>query len=95
MRLGPGHDRVPDARPEPRAQPVWGNFSTGGSRGVRESHDYVRKGGAIARMMLVQAAADGWKVPAARMRGGQGRDHAPAERAHDDLRQGLRQRRRS
>ena len=43
---------------------VWGNFSTGGSRGIRESHDYVRKGGAAARMMLVQAAADEWKVPA-------------------------------
>jgi isoquinoline 1-oxidoreductase beta subunit len=43
---------------------VWGSFSTGGSRGIRESHDYVRKGGAIARTMLVQAAADGWKVPA-------------------------------
>ena len=47
---------------------VWGNFSTGGSRGIRESHDYVRKGGAAARMMLVQAAADGWKVPAAECR---------------------------
>src|ERR671922_248239 len=23
---------------------VWRNYSTGGSRGVRESHDYVRKG---------------------------------------------------
>ena len=44
---------------------IWGNFSTGGSRGIRESHDYVRKGGAIARTMLVQAAADEWKVPAA------------------------------
>ncbi|MCV9936188.1 molybdopterin-dependent oxidoreductase [Boseaceae bacterium BT-24-1] len=44
---------------------VWGNFSTGGSRGIRESHEYVRKGGAAARMMLIQAAADGWKVPAA------------------------------
>ena len=43
---------------------VWGNFSTGGSRGIRESQDYVRKGGAAARMMLVAAAADGWKVPA-------------------------------
>src|SRR5438132_6351839 len=42
---------------------VWGNFSTAGSRGIRDSHEYVRKGGAIARMMLVQAAADGWKVP--------------------------------
>jgi len=44
---------------------VWGNFSTGGSRGIRESHDYVRKGGAAARMMLVQAAAAAWGVPAA------------------------------
>ena len=44
---------------------VWGNFSTGGSRGIRESHEYVRKGGAAARMMLVQAAANEWKVPAA------------------------------
>ncbi len=47
---------------------AWGNFSTGGSRGIRESHDYVRKGGAAARMMLVQAAADEWKVPAAECR---------------------------
>ena len=44
---------------------VWGNFGTGGSRGVRESQDYMRKGGATARMMLVQAAADEWKVPVA------------------------------
>jgi len=44
---------------------VWGNYSTGGSRGIRESQDYVRKGGAAARMVLVQAAADDWKVPAA------------------------------
>ncbi len=49
-------------------QRAWGNFSTGGSRGIRESHDYVRKGGATARVMLVQAAADGWKVPAAECR---------------------------
>ena len=42
---------------------IWGNFSTGGSRGIRESQDYVRKGGAAARMMLVQAAANQWSVP--------------------------------
>src|SRR5439155_26080888 len=41
---------------------VWQNHSTGGSRGMREWNDYVRKGGAAARMMLVQAAADGWGV---------------------------------
>ena len=44
---------------------VWGDFSTGGSRGIRESHQYVREGGARARMMLVEAAAQEWKVPAA------------------------------
>ena len=41
----------------------WGDFGTGGSRGIRTSHDYVRKGGAAARMMLVGAAAAEWKVP--------------------------------
>jgi isoquinoline 1-oxidoreductase beta subunit len=44
---------------------AWGDFSTGGSRGIRESHEYVRKGGAAARTMLVQAAANQWKVPVA------------------------------
>ena len=44
---------------------VWGDFSTGGSRGIRSSQDYVRKGGAAARMMLIQAAANDWKVPVA------------------------------
>ena len=43
----------------------WGSFGTGGSQGIRGSQDYVRKGGAAARMMLVQAAADEWKVPLA------------------------------
>ena len=42
---------------------VWGDFSTGGSRGIRMSHEYVRKGGAAAREMLKQAAANEWKVP--------------------------------
>ena len=44
---------------------VWGEMSTGGSRGIRTSHDYVRRGGAAARMMLLQAAANKWNVPAA------------------------------
>lgn len=43
---------------------AWGDFSTGGSRGIRSSQDYVRKGGATARVMLIQAAANEWKVPA-------------------------------
>ncbi len=42
---------------------AWGAMATGGSRGIRDSHDYVRRGGAAARMMLLQAAADQFKVP--------------------------------
>jgi len=38
-------------------------MGTGGSRGIRISQDYVRRGGATARVMLMQAAADHWKVP--------------------------------
>jgi len=43
---------------------VWGSYSTGGSRGIRTSEQYVRKGGAAARIMLIQAAANQWNVPA-------------------------------
>ncbi len=42
---------------------VWGEMGTGGSRGIRTSQDYIRRGGAAARQMLLQAAADEWKVP--------------------------------
>jgi isoquinoline 1-oxidoreductase beta subunit len=47
----------------------WGNFSTGGSRGIRESNEYVRKGGAPARVMLVEAAptAGACPLPSARL----------------------------
>jgi len=44
---------------------VWGRQFTAGSRAIRESHEYVRKAGATARTMLIQAAANEWKVPAA------------------------------
>jgi isoquinoline 1-oxidoreductase subunit beta len=42
---------------------VWGDMGTGGSRGIRSSQDYVRRGGAVARIMLLQAAANEWNVP--------------------------------
>jgi isoquinoline 1-oxidoreductase subunit beta len=42
---------------------AWGSMFTAGSRGIRESQELVRKGGAAARQMLIQAAANGWKVP--------------------------------
>jgi len=48
-----------------RRNRIWGSMSTGGSQGVRGSHDYVRKAGAAAREMLIAAAAAQWKVPAA------------------------------
>ncbi len=41
---------------------IWRDMATGGSRGIRGSNDYVRQGGAAARMMLLQAAADDLKV---------------------------------
>jgi isoquinoline 1-oxidoreductase subunit beta len=36
---------------------VWREMGTGGSRRIRTSEDYVRRGGGAARMMLLQAAA--------------------------------------
>ena len=54
---------------------VYGDMSTGGSRGIRTSHQYVREAGAPARIMLIQAAANEWKVPAVRMQRGEQRDH--------------------
>src|SRR6267143_4315446 len=42
---------------------VWGDYNTGGSTGIRASQQYVRRGGAAARVMLIQAAANQWKVP--------------------------------
>ena len=48
-------------------QRVWGEMGTGGSRGIRTSQDYVRRGGAAARLMLLQAAATQWQVPVAEL----------------------------
>jgi isoquinoline 1-oxidoreductase subunit beta len=42
---------------------IWGDYASTGSRSIRESQEYVRKGGAAAREMLKQAAANEWKVP--------------------------------
>jgi len=47
---------------------VWGEMATGGSRGIRVSQDYVRRGGAAARIMLLQAAANEWNVPASELK---------------------------
>ena len=60
---------------------VWGDFLTAGSRGIRTSHDLVRRGGATARVMLVAAAAEGWKVPASQCSVSKGViTHKPSQR---------------
>ncbi|NNC36118.1 MAG: xanthine dehydrogenase family protein molybdopterin-binding subunit [Hyphomonadaceae bacterium] len=65
--LGCDWDKVTFEFPTPgenqRRDRVWGSFSTGGSSGIRRSHQYVREGGAAARMMLTEAAANQWDVP--------------------------------
>lgn len=53
-----------DVNEHMRRNKIWKDMSTGGSRGIRDSNEYVRKGGAAARMMLVAAAAQQWNVPA-------------------------------
>jgi isoquinoline 1-oxidoreductase beta subunit len=54
---------VPTPRQSLARKRVFGNFNATGSRGIRDSQEYMRKGGAAARMMLVQAAANQWGVP--------------------------------
>ena len=67
---------------------AWGEMGTGGSRGIRTSQDYVRRGGAAARMMLLQAAADSVEGAGRRAHRIRRRHHARGEQAHDELRQG-------
>lgn len=65
-----------------RRKRIWGSMSTGGSQGVRGSQDYVRKAGATARVMLINAAAARWKVPAAECTVERGViTHAPSKRS--------------
>ncbi len=53
-----------DVNEHMRRKKIWKDMSTGGSRGIRDSQEYVRKGGAAAREMLIAAAAQQWQVPA-------------------------------
>jgi isoquinoline 1-oxidoreductase beta subunit len=60
---------------------AWGEMGTGGSRGIRTSQDYVRRGGAAARIMLMQAAADQWSVPVSELTVSRGViTHTPSKR---------------
>jgi isoquinoline 1-oxidoreductase beta subunit len=51
-----------------RRNRVYESFSTGGSRSIRSSHEFLRKAGATARQMLIAAAAQQWGVPASECR---------------------------
>lgn len=42
---------------------IWGDFQTGGSGSIRESHEALRQAGAAVHHMLVAAAAQQWGVP--------------------------------
>src|SRR6266702_4510909 len=42
---------------------IWGDTSTGASRSIASSQEYLRRAGATAREMLIAAAAARWNVP--------------------------------
>jgi isoquinoline 1-oxidoreductase subunit beta len=70
-------------RPEEnlRRNRAWGDMSTGGSRSIRTSHEFLRKAGATAREMLIGAAAAQWNVAAADCRAESGViTHVPSGR---------------
>ena len=70
---------------------VWSDFFTAGSRGIRASHEIVRKGGAAARDDADRRPPPSeWKVPAAECTAIAGRDHPHQVRPHHHLRQGRR-----
>ncbi|MFC5396318.1 xanthine dehydrogenase family protein molybdopterin-binding subunit [Bosea vestrisii] len=50
--------------PKLYANLAFGIQGTGGSTAIANSYEQMRKAGATARAMLVQAAAEAWKVPA-------------------------------
>jgi isoquinoline 1-oxidoreductase beta subunit len=56
------------ARENRRRDNVYQSMSTGGSRSVRDSNDYLRMAGAVGRELLVSAAAGRWNVPAGECR---------------------------
>ncbi|MRV74701.1 molybdopterin-dependent oxidoreductase [Duganella sp. FT92W] len=62
--------------------PQWHVFSTGGSTSVMLEYEPLRKAGATARVLLVQAAANRWQVPLSECRAQGGQVvHGPSGRA--------------
>jgi len=66
---------VEPAPPDPAVYGVDGDQSTGGSTSIRDCWLPLRKAGAAARIMLIQAAARGWGVPASTCRAERGVVH--------------------
>ncbi len=61
---------------------VYREFATSASRGIRGSQDYMRQAGATARAMLLEAAAELWKVPFSELTATKGSvRHAASQRA--------------
>jgi CO/xanthine dehydrogenase Mo-binding subunit len=76
-----------------RRNRVWGDTSTGASRSIATSQNYLRRAGAAARAMLIAAAAARWNVPSRGMRRAFEHDQTCAQRPHRELRCGRRRRR--
>ena len=58
------HIEYADTNAQVRRKRIWGDMASVGSRTIRFSQEYLRKGGAQAREMLIAAAAKGWGVDA-------------------------------
>ncbi len=56
-----------DVNEHVRRNRIFGSMSTGGSRAIRDSQEYLRKAGAAAREMLTAAAAKEWGAPASEL----------------------------
>lgn len=61
----PAHDNL-------RRKRVYGDMASVGSRTIRMSQEYLRKAGAAARIMLVEAAAQRWGLPASECKASMG-----------------------
>ena len=60
---------------------IWGDTSTGASRSIASSQDYLRRAGATAREMLIAAAAAQWRVSPAQCAAVNGKIiHRPSDR---------------
>src|SRR5260370_23504233 len=46
-----------------RRKRAWGDMASVGSRTIRNSQEYLRRGGATAREMLIAASPQGWGAP--------------------------------